>query len=198
MQIGIDSSAYLWVRAIQFHGELHQHRRDGGELIPFHHGGLLYKDYPIITALFSYTEVIEAFATQDPKVYKHEAVETFLMPLDRYPVAYPTGNVYPMTDQVLALRIRVQTAQKFGMITLPTTGGLIITSGVPVKSVVGEMDHRGRILDALSLATLEWEVTESPREQYPCNRGLCYLPSLEVFHAYRLTSESTDGAQLVR
>ena len=48
-------------------------------------------------------EVIEAFATQDPKAYKQEAVETFLMPLDRYPVAYPTGDVYPVSDQILAL-----------------------------------------------------------------------------------------------
>ena len=119
------------------------------------------------------------------------------MPLDKYPIAYPTGNVYPMSDQVLALRIRVQTAQQFGMITLPTPSGIIITSGVPVKSVVGAIDHRGRILEALSLATLEWEVSESPREQCPCNRGLCYLPSLEVFHAYRVVSESTDGAKLL-
>ena len=116
IQIGVDTSAYIWVRAIQFHGELHQHRDDKGELIPFHHDGLFYKDNPIITALFSYAEAIEAFATQDPKAYKHEAVENFLMPLDRYPILSPSGDVYPMSDQVLALRIRVQTAQQFGMI----------------------------------------------------------------------------------
>ena len=99
IQIGIDDSAYIWVRAIQFHGELHQHRNDRGELIPFHHDGTFYKDKPIITALFSYAEVIEAFAMQDPEAYKHEAAENFLMPLDRYPIAHPTGEVYPVSDQ---------------------------------------------------------------------------------------------------
>ena len=105
------------------------------------------------------------------------------------------GMCNPMSDQVLALRIKVQTAQQFGMITLQTPNGIIITSGVPVKSVVGAMDHKGRILEALTLPTLEWKISESPREQFPCNRGLCYLPSLEVFHAYRVLSESTDGAR---
>ena len=179
------------------HGELHQHYDEKRDLLQFHHDGALYKDKPLITALFSYAEVVEAFATQDPNAYKQEAVETFLMPLDRYPVAYPIGEAYPMSDQVLALRIRVQTAQQFGMITLPTSNGLIITSGVPVKSVVGALDHKGRVLEALSLPTMQWEVADSPREQYPCNRGLCYLPSLEVFHAYRVPTESTDGAPIL-
>ena len=116
IQIGVDDSAYIWVRAIQFHGELHHHRNSKNELIPFHHDGTFYKDKPIITALFSYAEVMEAFATQDPEAYQNEAVENFLMPLDRYPNAYPTGEVYPVSDQVLALRIKVQTAQQFGMI----------------------------------------------------------------------------------
>ena len=197
IQIGIDPPAYIWVRAVQFHGELHQHYDEKRDLIHFHHDGSLYKDKPLITALFSYAEVVEAFATQDPDAYKQEAVETFLMPLDRYPIAYPTGEAYPMSDQVLALRIRVQTAQQFGIITLPTPNGLIITSGVPVKSVVGALDHKGRVLEALTLPTLQWEVADSPREQYPCNRGLCYLPSLEVFHAYRVSTESTDGAPIL-
>ena len=70
-------------------------------------------------------------------------------------------------------RIRVQTAQQFGMITLPTPGGIIITSGVPVKSVVGALDHKGRVLEALTLPTLQWEASESPREQCRSNRGLC-------------------------
>ena len=43
IQIGIDSSAYIWVRAIQFHGELHHHRDDEGELLPFSHDGQLYR-----------------------------------------------------------------------------------------------------------------------------------------------------------
>ena len=73
IQIGIDSSAYIWVRATQFHGELHNHRDEKGELIPFHHDGLLYKDHPIITALFSYAEVDEALATQDPKAYNRRS-----------------------------------------------------------------------------------------------------------------------------
>ena len=152
---------------------------------------------PSLLPLFSYAEVMEAFATQDPEAYKHEAVENFLMPWDRYPSAYPTGEVYPVSDQVLALRIKVQTAQQFGMITLPSTNGLIIASGVPIRSVVGALDHHGRILDVLTLPTLEWKLADAPREQFPCSRGICYLPSLEVFHAYRVATEDTDGAQIL-
>ena len=187
IQIGVDDSAYIWVRAVQFHGALHEHHNSKNELTPFHLDGTLYKDKPIITALFRYAEAMEAFATQDPDAYKNESAENFLMPLDRYPNAYPTGE----TDQVLALRIKVQTAQQLGMITLPSANGLIITSGVPIKSVVGALDHHGRILDVLTLPTLEWKVADSPREQFPCGRGICYLPSLEVFHTYRLETENT-------
>ena len=119
------------------------------------------------------------------------------MPLDRYPNAYPTGEVYPVSDQVLALRIKVQVAQQLGMITLQSANGLIITSGVPVKSVVGALDHRGRILNVLTLPTLQWEVADSPREQFPCGRGICYLPSLEVFHAYRVATENTGDKHIL-
>ena len=58
----MDDSAYIWVRAVQFHGALHVHHDSKNELIPFHLDGTLYKDKPIITALFSYAEVMEAFA----------------------------------------------------------------------------------------------------------------------------------------
>ena len=191
IQIGVDDSAYIWVRAVQFHGTLHEHHNSKGEFSPFHVDGSLYKDKPIITALFSYAEVMEAFATQDPEAYKNESGENFLMPLDRYPNAYPTGEVYPISDQVLALRIKVQVAQQLGMITLQSANGHIITSGVPIKSVVGALDHRGRILKVMTLPTLQWEVADSPREQFPCSRGICYLPSLEVFHAYRVATENT-------
>ena len=119
------------------------------------------------------------------------------MPLDRYPNAHPTGEVYPVSDQVLALRIKVQVAQQLGMITLQSANGLIITSVVPVKSVVGALDHRGRILDVLTLPTLQWEVADSPREQVPCGRGICYLPSLEVFHAYRVATENTGDKHIL-
>ena len=195
IQVGIDSSAYIWVRARQFHDELHQHHDDKNELIPFHHDGQFYKKCPYITALFSYTEVMEAFATQDITAYQYESSEkeNFIMPLDRYPVARPSIEIYPVTDQVLALRIKVQTAQQFGMITLPAKDRLIITSGVPIKSIVGAMDYQGRNIDIKSLATLEWKILTSPREQSPCLRGMCYLPSLEVFHAYRTEEEHSDG-----
>ena len=81
------------------------------------------------------------------------------------------------------------------MIILPSANGLIITSGVPIKSVVGALDHHGRILDVLTLPTLEWKLADAPREQFPCSRGICYLPSLEVFHAYRVETEDTGAVQ---
>ena len=138
---------------------------------------------------------MEAFATQDPDSYKNKSGENFLMALDRYPNAYPMGEVHPISEQVLTLRIKVQTAQQLGMMTLPSANGLIITSGVPIKSVVGALDHHGRVLDVLTLPTLVWKLAESPREQFPCGRGTCYLPSLEVFHGYRVETENTGAMQ---
>ena len=150
-----------------------------------------------MTALFTYTEVMEAFATQDITAYQYESSENFIMPLDRYSIARPSTEVSPVADQVLALRIKVQTAQQFGMITLPAKDRLIITSGVPIKSIVAAMDNKGRNIDIKSLATLEWKVLTSPREQSPCLRGMCYLPSLEVFHAHRRLEEHSDGTPIL-
>ena len=194
IQIGVDSSAYFWVRAVQFHGIMHTHHDKDRKPIPFHKGGSFYKDKPIITALFSYAEVVEAFAQQDPTVYPQESVENFLFPLDRYPNAYSAPDICPVDDQVLALRIKVQTAQQFGMIILPSGNGLVITSGVPVKSIVGAVDNKGRHLDVQTLKYLEWKVADAPREQSPCIRGKCYLPSLEICHTYRLLTEHADGS----
>ena len=141
--------------------------------------------------------MVEAFAQQDPTVYPQESAENFLLPLDRYPDAYSAPDIFPTNDQVLALRIKVQTAQMFGMIVLQTGHGLVITSGVPVNSVVGAADSKGRYLDVQSLASLEWKVTDTPREQTPCTRGTCYLPSLELCHGYRYLSEHVDGARTI-
>ena len=199
LQIGIDASAYIWVRARQFHDELHTHHDEKGDLIAFHHDGQFYKKCPYITALFTYTEVMEAFATQDIMAYQYGSSENFIMPLDRYPIARPSIaiEVYPVAVKVLALRIKVQTAHQFGMITLRAKDRLIITSDVPIKSVVGAMDNKGRTIDIKSLATLEWKVLTSPREQSPCLRGMCYLPSLEVFHAHRTAEEHSDGTPIL-
>ena len=145
IQVGIDASAYIWVRACQFHGELHEHVNDEGKPISFHKDGQLYKRYPFITALFNYAEVVEALATQDISVYKYEAADNFIMPLDRYPTALSTTDIFPINDQVLSLKIKIQTAQQFGMIILPAKDRLIITSGVPLRSIVGAMDNKGRI-----------------------------------------------------
>ena len=76
------------------------------------------------------------------------------------------------------------------MIILPSPNGLVITSGVPVYSIVGAVDNKGRHLDVLK--SLEWKI--APREQSPCNRGKCYLPSLELCHTYRLLTEHADGS----
>ena len=178
IQIGVDSAAYIWVRAVQFHGITHTHQDATRQPIPFHLDGSFYKDKPIITALFSYAEVVEAFSQQDPTAYPQESVENFLFPLDRYPGAIATPDICPVQDQVLALRIKVQTAQRFGMIILPSPNGLVITSGVPVNSIIGATDHKGRHLDVQTLKSMEWKVVDTPREQTPCSRGKCYLPSL--------------------
>ena len=108
--------------------------------------------------------------------------------------ATSTPDICPISDQVLALRTKVETAQRFGMIILPSPNGLVITSGVPVNSIVGAVDNKGRHLDVQTLKTLEWKIVDTPREQSPCNRGKCYLPSLELCHTYRLLTEHADGS----
>ena len=80
IQIGVDSSAYIWVRAIQFHGAVSLHHDSKRKPIPFHLDGSLYKDKPIITALFSYAEVVEAFAQQDPTVISSGICGKFPLP----------------------------------------------------------------------------------------------------------------------
>ena len=69
-----------------------------------------------------------------------------------------------------------------------------ITSGVPVRSIVGAVDNEGRHLDVQTLKSLEWKIADAPREQTPCSRGKCYLLSLEICHAYRLLTEHADGS----
>ena len=80
IQIGVDSSAYIWVRAVQFHGITSLHQDANRKPIPFHTDGTLYKDKPIITALFSYAEVIEAFAQQDPDGISSGISRKFYLP----------------------------------------------------------------------------------------------------------------------
>ena len=58
---------------------------------------------------------------------------------------------------------------------------------------MGAMDQKGRTLDLKSLPTLLWNPLSTQGEQSPWQRGICYLPSLEVFHSYRVAEEQTDG-----
>ena len=63
-----------------------------------------------------------------------------------------------------------------------------------LASIVGAVDNKGRHLNVQTLKYLEWKVADAPREQSPCNRGKCYLPSLEICHSYRLLTEHADGS----
>ena len=106
IQIGIDASAYIWVRARQFHDELHKHHDEKGELIAFHHDGQFYKSCPFITALFTYTEV--------PRTTKRISMSQLKTSSCHWTDA--PSHVHLADQVVLALRIKAQNAQQFGMI----------------------------------------------------------------------------------
>ena len=65
----------------------------------------------------------------------------------------------------------------------------------PGGEPVSVVDATGDWIHVLTLPTLIWKLADSPREQFPCGRGICYLPSLEVFHAYRVETENTGAVQ---
>ena len=111
------------------------------------------------------------------------------MPVNRYPLATFQEQVKPAALGVLSVKIKVQTAQKWGMIIWEHPDTPVITSGVPICSVVGARDHLGRYIDVSSLTTLVGKVRDqAPVEQSTCNRGQCMMPSLERVHAYTLAT----------
>ena len=147
--------------------------------------GTYCKDHPYLWTLFSCSEVVEGFASQDKEVYDKR--DAFLMLVNRYPTATVSEQVRPAPPGVLALKVKVQTAQKWGMVICDHPDTPVITSGVPVCSIVGARDHLGRYIDVSSLTTLLWKVRDqAPVEQSTCNRGQCMVPSLERVHDYTL------------
>ena len=56
------------------------------------------------------------FASQDKTVYDKEQVDPFLMRVNRYPTATLVEQMRPVSPGVLAIKVKVQTAQKWGIL----------------------------------------------------------------------------------
>ena len=136
VQVGVEQLAHIWIRSLQKDYELLPSRKDALSLSQFDVTGNYYKTHhPFLWALFSYAEVVEGYASQDPDVYKNEPTDAFIVPVDRYPRTVRANELCPKVPGVLALKIKVQQAQKWGMVLWKHPEMAVITSGVPISSM---------------------------------------------------------------
>ena len=136
-QVGVDSSKWLWVRCLMKDQDVLPSRGEtGGSAMTFRKDGSYYKDHPLPLGIVSYAEVVEGFASQDEDIYEREHADAFLMPVNRYPIATPLEQMQPLSPGVLALKIKVQTAQKWGMIIWDHPDVPVVTSKVPWEDVL--------------------------------------------------------------
>ena len=111
------------------------------------------------------------------------------------------GNQVPKTPNLLVVKFDTWTAFRAGAMAYRTQGTQwVLTTGLPLESIVMIRDHVGSCLDPYTLDTMEWgilPVTEDePNTTIDTVQGKCIMPTSERWHCILTTTEMVTSPGL--
>ena len=127
--------------------------------------------------------------------------DTFISFTSRYPEISFQSNHVPRTPGLLIVKFDTWTAFRLGAIAYKTgIDQWMMTTGLPLESIVSIRDHVGSYLDPLTLDTLMWRFLP-PRVDEPVipidvETGVCKMPTTERWHCLMTDAERENSADL--
>ena len=147
----------------------------------------------------SVQEVHEAF---DTRIARGKIpTDTFISFTSRYPEISFKSNHVPKTPGLLVVKFDTWTAFRYGAMAYRTGANQwVLTTGIPLESIVLIRDHVGSYLDPSTLDTLTWKFLP-PRAEEPVvlidvEQGKCIMPTMERWHCVLTDTEKGSSPTL--
>ena len=127
--------------------------------------------------------------------------DTFISFTSRYPEIFFQSNHVPRTPGLLIVKFDLWTAFRFGAMAYRTgIDQWVITTGIPLESIVFVRDHVGSYLDPLTLDTMTWSFTpptvDEPVTPIDVETSLCKMPTMERWHCLMTDTERENSTEM--
>ena len=214
LQLGCDQHGFVWVRTCicdlkrpnpAFSETIITHPETGDLVRVKGHGNIDYSgeltSIPFGYVVCTMHEIHEAFDTRIVRKGK-TPTDTFVCFTSRYPVIFFQKNQVPKTPNLLVVKFDTWTAFRAGAMAYRTQGTQwVLTTGLPLESIVMIRDHVGNCLDPHILDAVEWRilpVTEGePNTTIDTIQGNCIMPTCERWHCILTTTEPSGAETLI-
>ena len=142
-------------------------------------------------------EVHEAFDT----IGEQYLLIPFISFTSRYPEITFQSNHVPKTPGLLIVKFDTWTAFRLGAIAYRTGADQwMLTTGIPLESIVLVRDHAGSCLDPSTLDTLLWKylppTVDEPATPIDVETGICKMPTAERWHCLLTNAERENSPEL--
>ena len=127
--------------------------------------------------------------------------DTFISFTSRYPEISFQSNHVPKTPGLLIVKFDTWTAFRLGAMAYKTgIDQWVLTTGIPLESIVFIRDHVGSYLDPLTLDTLIWKYlplrADEPTLLIDVETGICKMPTTERWHCLMTDAERENSVEL--
>ena len=133
----------------------------------------------------------------------HEAFDTlvvrrtFVCFTSRFPVIFFQKNKLPRTSRHVVVKFDIWSAYRAGAMTYRNSARQwILTTGIPLQSIILVRNHIGHCFDLTTLTTLKWSFMKDTPEESETTiahmvKGQCVMPSCERWHCVLTTTEKS-------
>ena len=145
-------------------------------------------------------EIHEAFDTRVVRKGK-VPTDTFVCFTSRYPVIFLQKNQVPKSSNLVVVKFDTWAAFRArAMAYRNSTSQWMLTTGLPVESIVLIREHVGNCFNPITMITLDWEflpiTQDEPDTTIDMIQGTCIMPTCERWHCVMTDSEMVTSPGL--
>ena len=212
-QIACDKHVFVWVRTTvcdvkrpnPAFSETTMKDPNTGESIRVKGDGNIDYKGEITSLPFGYVvctmqEVHEAF---DVRIARQGKIptDTFICFTSRYPVITFQSNSAPKTPGLLVVKFDTWTAFRYGAMAYRTQATQsVLTTGLPLESIVLIRDHMGSCFDPSTMGSMIWSFLPPTEEEsnllIDVEQGTCVMPTTERWHCLLTDNEMATSPDL--
>ena len=213
LQMGCDKHGFVWVRTTvcdvkrpnPAFSETTMRDPNTGESIRVKGDGNIDYNGEITSIPFGYVvctmqEVHEAF---DSRIARHRKIptDTFVCFTSRYPVITFQRNYVPKTPGLVLVKFDTWTAFRYGAMAYRIQATQwVLTTGLPLESIVLIHDHMGSCFDPSTMDSMIWSFLPPTEEEsthiIDVEQGVCVMPTTERWHCVLTDTERVTSPDL--
>ena len=159
--------------------------------------------YPFGYIVCTLLEIHEAFDTLVVR-RGNASTDTFVCFTSRYPEIFFQKNKVPKTNKLVVVKFDTWTAFRAGAMAYRNSASQwILTTGLPIASIVMVRDHLGNCFDMSTMTMMEWKFLPTTNDEPVTLNDLvqkeCIMPTCERWHCVMTEKEKaiSEGIHLL-